>query len=573
MKLELHHVEALVRDPDALDDAMVDRLVELVDAEPERWLQLAEQVLESDADAPKAAPFVWEPSEHVASVEGQAEQRGFDDTRVLQPTTLRRLVDRVRAAAERGLAVRPVGSFRSHSDVADPSANDGNTVVIALSHLNAVHVDVDSRQVTVQAGCNVGRLNEVLDGHGLALANMGSGDFQTVAGAVSTGTHGSASSVGDLSALVIGIDLLTIDEQGRPRLLRLTRPGATVHAPRHPAPGNDFVGVVQEDSPDIFRAALQSLGCFGVVTALTLEVVPRFFLGEQRRLIEWSELHDTFADRATAVGFYEVLVNPFRRATSDIRQSVLVTEREVVDGPNAVQRSLGLSLAASAVGTAVARSRLRKMLKKSAIIPKRVQQGLTCSTVTNYRRKSFRVLKIGLKIDALGAELAVPLAHAIRAVDRMCEVVQSRWQEWQAGGDRQTLWRTHALPTSPLSMRIVAPSDALLSVTRGQTDPVVCIEQPMLLDERREGDGGDALYVAYREGVESLFAELEDLLCGEFGARPHWGLRFASGPVDIERMYGDAWETWKVVRARLDPRGVFRSAFTQRMALDALGTS
>ncbi|WP_346534280.1 FAD-binding protein [Micromonospora sp. DPT] len=94
-----------------------------------------------------------------------------------------------------------------------------------------VSVDRAERLATVQAGMTLRALNEALAGHGLALPNLGDIDAQTIAGAISTGTHGTGAAYGCLSTFVAGLTLVT----GSGEVLRcsaLTRPDVFAAAGR-----------------------------------------------------------------------------------------------------------------------------------------------------------------------------------------------------------------------------------------------------------------------------------------------------------------------------------------------------
>src|SRR6266704_983332 len=106
--------------------------------------------------------------------------------RVVTPRTADEVAAAVRQAAEDGLTVRMTGTGHSFTGAALASG-----VRLAPSGLTAVRsIDTASGLVTVEAGLPLHRLNEILDDHGLALANMGDIQEQTVAGAAHTATHG-----------------------------------------------------------------------------------------------------------------------------------------------------------------------------------------------------------------------------------------------------------------------------------------------------------------------------------------------------------------------------------------------
>ncbi|NJP31210.1 D-arabinono-1,4-lactone oxidase [Micromonospora thermarum] len=174
-------------------------------------------------------------------------QRGTA-TAVLRPTSVDDVADAVRAAAAAGERIRAVGSGHSFTAVA---LTDGHRM--ELSDLDTgVRVDVDRRLVTVPAGMTLHALNRLLAGHGLALPNLGDIDAQTVAGAISTGTHGTGAGYGCLSTFVEALTLVT----GTGEVLRCSA----------------------DEHPDVFAAARVSLGALGVLVDVTLRCVDAFVL-------------------------------------------------------------------------------------------------------------------------------------------------------------------------------------------------------------------------------------------------------------------------------------------------------
>src|SRR5262245_7882644 len=117
---------------------------------------------------------------------------------VMSPSDPAEVVDAVIAARSHGLGVKMVGSGHSFTDIA---VADG--LLLRPDRLAGVRaVDRDAMTVTVLAGTPLHVLNHRLQGLGLALHNMGDIDRQTVAGAISTGTHGTGGRWASLAAQV-----------------------------------------------------------------------------------------------------------------------------------------------------------------------------------------------------------------------------------------------------------------------------------------------------------------------------------------------------------------------------------
>lgn len=140
--------------------------------------------------------------------------------------------------------IRPLGTRHSFSLVADSAG-----VLLSTENLDGI-VEIGDETVTVEAGVRYGDLSTALESHGLALPNLASLPHVSVGGAIATGTHGSGPGNRSLSAGVASLEL--VDADGAIRSL-------------HRGDGD-------------FDGAVVSLGALGLVTSLSLDVVPAFDL-------------------------------------------------------------------------------------------------------------------------------------------------------------------------------------------------------------------------------------------------------------------------------------------------------
>jgi L-gulonolactone oxidase len=167
------------------------------------------------------------------------------------PSNAAELANLISAAAQRGQRVKAIGSGHSFSGI---GVTDG-IQVSPRRMARLVSVDTQNGLVTVQAGMPLHRLNALLDAAGLAMSNLGDIDRQTVAGAISTGTHGTGAALGGLATQVRALELVLAD--GR------------------------VVRTDSDNDPQLFEAARVGLGALGVVSAVTLAVEPAFTLRAQ----------------------------------------------------------------------------------------------------------------------------------------------------------------------------------------------------------------------------------------------------------------------------------------------------
>lgn len=167
---------------------------------------------------------------------------------VARPQTEHEIRQLVGDARARWGRVKVVGAGHSFTDIA---CTDG--VHVSLDDYNRV-VDVDRRnnRVTVQAGIRLRDLNEALAREGLAMSNLGDIAYQSIAGAISTGTHGTGRTFGNLATFVSELTMVLAD------------------------------GSVLRCAPEVddrtFRAAQVGLGALGILSTVTLRCEPAFSL-------------------------------------------------------------------------------------------------------------------------------------------------------------------------------------------------------------------------------------------------------------------------------------------------------
>jgi L-gulonolactone oxidase len=177
-------------------------------------------------------------------------------TEVLTPGTVDEVAAQVKEASGTGRRIKAVGS--GHSFTAIAVADDQRLYLHRLAGL----VAIDGPLVTVQAGMPLATLNAVLAEHGLALPNLGDIDEQTVAGAISTGTHGTGAKHATLASCVEAVKLVT---------------------------GTGEVLAIGPDDP-IFPAARLGLGALGILVEVTLRCVDAFTLLADERPMPLKEV-------------------------------------------------------------------------------------------------------------------------------------------------------------------------------------------------------------------------------------------------------------------------------------------
>lgn len=173
---------------------------------------------------------------------------GCEPAAVAYPASQEELAEVVRSAAAAGQPVKAVGSGHSFGDIACTTG-----VQVSLSRYRRVlHHDRGARSVTVQAGITIAELSRELARRELALENVGDIGYQTIAGAIATGTHGTGARFGGLATQVVGLSLVTGD--------------------------GTVVSCSTAEHPEMLSAARVGLGALGVVSTVTLRCSPAFNL-------------------------------------------------------------------------------------------------------------------------------------------------------------------------------------------------------------------------------------------------------------------------------------------------------
>jgi hypothetical protein len=456
---------------------------------------------------------------------------------IVQPGSLGELIDVVKRAESEGTTVRAVGAGHAWSDVA---LTDG--YLVEPDRLSGVaHPDESTlreaqgrKLVRVLGGTHLHTLNEELDRMDLALPNMGGYDAQTIAGVVSTSTHGSGLRFGPFPDLVRSLDLVVAGGEA----LRLE----PANGPTDPtAFADDTLRLVQDD--DRFAAAVCGIGTMGLIHSLMLEVREKFWLNEVRTLSTWETVRDTLSeDGVLAEGdHYELFLNPYPQ--DDGQHRVLVTRRGDCPEPDELppdkrRRHPLTELEASLPITGVLLRFLARHLP--SLMVKRFDSVLADMCDDGYADVSYKVFNIGEAnhLPAYSMELGVALdGRHIEAVDRIVEIARLRAGEG-------------IYHTSPIALRFVAPSRAYASMMYDRA--TMMIELIMVNGSR----GGYALL----EGYEERLADLD--------VRPHWG-QYNTLTGDRVRALYPRWEEWLGVVRQFNSSGAFDSTFTRRVGISS----
>jgi len=341
-----------------------------------------------------------------------------------RPASVDEVIAVVAAARDRGLTVKAVGAGHSFTSIA---ATDG--VQLDLSLLDGVYA-VDGNRVTLGAGTNLYQLPALLDPLGLALTNMGDIDRQTIAGATSTGTHGTGAAFGGLATQVVGLKLVTAD--------------ATI------------LTIDEQTNAELLPAARLGLGALGVLVELTIQCVPSFAL----RAVEIPEpleaVLEDFEARSTGVDHFEFYWFPHTDTaltksntrlpvdTPPVRQSAIaswVDDELLSNGVFAVTCGLGGMLPGMVPGI-------------NRIADKLVAQ----RDVTDL---SHRIFVADRRVRFRESEYAIPREHVPEALRAIRDLVATKG------------WKI----SFPIEVRVAAPDENWLSTAYGRESGYIAVHR------------------------------------------------------------------------------------------------
>jgi L-gulonolactone oxidase len=346
--------------------------------------------------------------------------------RVAAPRDEQQVVDVVTEAARAGQHVRPVGAGHSFTPIAVT-----DDILVRLDNLNGVHhVDPVTGEVTLAAGTRLADIPALLAPHHLAMENLGDIDRQTIAGAISTGTHGTGLGFTGLAGQVTGLRLVLAD--------------------------GSVADVDATHRPDLFAAARLGLGAFGILTRVRVRCVPEFLLAADEHPEPLGDVLDDFAGRAAAVDHLEFYLFPHTEVAL-VKQNRRLPVTEPCDSLPRWRAMLddevtsnGVFAATCAVGAAVPALVPAINTVAAKAVSTRRYTDRSHSVFTSPRRVRFREMEYGIDLDALPG--------AIRRIQRLI-------------ADRG--WRI----SFPMEIRVAAADDVPLSTAYGRPTAYVAVHR------------------------------------------------------------------------------------------------
>jgi len=353
------------------------------------------------------------------------------------------LAELVGRAGSAGRQITTVGSGHSFA----PAALSDDLLLDISGLSGVISADRDSGLVEVAAGTVLADLNRELDRLGLAMPNLGDIDRQTIAGAVSTGTHGTGLALPNISAQIEGIKVMGPD------------------------------GTVNEFGPgsDELLAARVAVGSLGVITAITLRTVPAF---NMHRVDAPMDLDQVLADFDRLTGeneHFEFFVFPYTR-------TALTLTRNRTDRPLAPRSKVDRFLGDVVIENGLGDLALRLTGHVPSIIPKLARYSSHFMSQSEQTDLSHRVFANYRTIRFNEMEYALPAEHGPEALYRAMALVESEG---------------FPLPM-PIECRVSAGDDALISSAHGRSTAYIAFHQHRTME-----------YEPYFREIEKIFREYD----------------------------------------------------------------
>ena len=467
---------------------------------------------------------------------------GFDEAipmKYFRPTSLNELRQVVREAIKEGVRVRGVGAGHSFSDISIT-----NDYIVDMRNVKKpLSIPKDSfrlgvknpqRYIEIEGGMTLKDLNEYLDKRGLALPTMPGIDVQTIAGAISTASHGTSNYIGSIADIVCSIvlvngegDVLKIEPKDG-----ITDPTSYEH---------ESIKLIQDDN--MFYATLVGMGCMGIMYSVTLHTEKRFWLEERKYLSKWSQIRKEF-ESGELFGNNEhldVLINPYEQ-NGDRLVSIVAQNSYTPKYKNEErERKQKWVVGASDQFPKLAASIFRNLCN---IFPSQIPgvNSFILKKTTNgvFRSKSYKVYSQDLhdiKNEGYAAEYAFPTENCLEVMD----LVFDKMEQLRQRGVYFTI---------PISIRFATASKAYMAMNAGYD--VCMIDIHIIKGTKHE-------MIAMGE-IEKMMLAL--------GGRPHWGKYHhrLSGMTMLQKLY-PMFKKWKQVYEQMNPWGVFNNKFTDRVGI------
>jgi len=406
-----------------------------------------------------------------------------------KPQTESELQQVVQSAQASGRRVKAVGSGHSFTAIAV-----SEEVLVDLSNYDEiVAIDKINQTVTVQSGIQLSKLNQALYENSLAMQNLGDIAYQTIAGAISTSTHGTGAKFTGIANQVVALRIVLADSS-------IVDCSANVNA-------------------QLFSCARVGLGALGLISTVTLKVVPAFNLAvieEPMRVDDVLQNLDMHADSNDHFEFFWVPHTGWALTKRNNRNNLPIEPMSKMS--HWYSKTLMENYAFGAV-CMLGRAR-------PSLIPK-LAKALPSSGRNEFSDASHKVFASKRIIKFYEMEYAIPREACAEALNRVRRMVKD----------------SGFFLNFPVEVRFTAPDEIPLSTASNRESAYIAVHVYKGMN-----------YVPYFTEVESIM--------NSYQGRPHWGkLHFQSAATLASRY--PQWDVFQAVRNQVDPKRMFSNQYLE----------
>ncbi|RVW02755.1 D-arabinono-1,4-lactone oxidase [Rhodococcus xishaensis] len=360
------------------------------------------------------------------------------------PRSVAELSTLVAKATEQGLHVKPVGAGHSFTGVA---VTDG--VLVSLDNIagiESVRNTPEGPVATVLAGTRLRSLNDQLWDRGLAMINLGDIDVQSIAGALSTGTHGTGARFGGLATVIRGLQIVLAD--------------------------GSVVDCSDSENPDLYQAAKIGLGAIGIISKLDLAVQPAFTLRAVESPARLDETLEGLEQDLANVDHFEFYWFPHTNRVLTKRNTRLPGDSPL-QRVSRVRGFIDDELLSNTVFDGVN----RVSAAFPSVIPQINQISARALSAREFTDRSYRVFASPRRVRFREMEYAVPQ-----------ETVKDTLREISAWLDR-----SDCRIAFPVEVRFAPADDLWLSTATGRDSAYIAVHQYYRRDHREYFDAVEAI--------------------------------------------------------------------------------
>ena len=422
---------------------------------------------------------------------------------IYYPTSQKEIISLIKSCNETHTPIKVVGAKHSYNDIFCAGKEGIN---ISLKKFNAiVNIDHQKHTVKVQAGIRIPALIKILKPNKLSLKNLGTNVFDSLAGACSTGYHGSGIEHGIFASNVLEFEIITPLGERK----------------------------VVKNSDESFKIYAVGLGMLGVITHITLQCEPSYKLEVIEKKMDLEEIEAQFETLLAENDHFKFIWIPHTTEfmvwlanRTQKEQSSTFTKWMTYGWTGVMINNFFHEILL--FGASFKRSLVPSInkLMSNILLPK---EGENATSVYPSHWAFF--LPHVLKQDVV--EYAFKIEETFDVFRELIEMIET----------------TGIYVDTPIEVRFVKKDDYWLSPTQGED--VCFIGTKIHFPLRRQPE-----YLRY-------FTEVDKILLKHSG-RPHWGKQFRITTDDFKKNYKKWDDFWEYVDKE-DPKGLFSNAFSKRL--------